>query len=90
MGCGFGRRHADWHGRRWGCQADTQPPAQQRSGNRAFDDYRADTLHRLEQEQQDFAAFLDRLRFARDKSEFDAFMAERRRPPEQPEPAPGA
>jgi hypothetical protein len=60
------------------------------SGNRAFDEYRAETLRRLEEEQQEFAAFLDRLRFAKDKAEFDQFMAERRdRPPsgEQPQPA---
>jgi len=51
------------------------------SGNRAFDDYRNDTLSRLEEEQQEFQAFLDRLRQARDKAEFDQFMAERRRRP---------
>jgi len=51
------------------------PPS---SGNRAFDDYRAETLRRLEEEQREFRDFLDRLRFAKDKTEFDAFMAERR------------
>jgi len=51
------------------------------SGNRAFDDYRNDTLSRLEEEQKEFQAFLDRLRQARDKAEFDQFMAERRRRP---------
>jgi len=49
------------------------------SGNRAFDAYREETLSRLEEEQQEFKAFLDRLRQARDKAEFDQFMAERRR-----------
>ena len=48
------------------------------SGNRAFDDYRAETLKRLEEEQQEFKDFLARLRFARDRSEFDQFMAARR------------
>jgi hypothetical protein len=48
------------------------------SGNRAFDDYRAETLRRLEEEQREFREFLDRLRFAKDKTEFDQFMAERR------------
>ena len=48
------------------------------SGNRAFDDYRAETLRRLEDEQREFQAYLDRLRQARDKAEFDQFMAERR------------
>jgi hypothetical protein len=49
------------------------------SGNRAFDDYREETLRRLEDEQREFAEYLERLRQARDKSEFDQFMAERRR-----------
>jgi len=51
------------------------PPS---SGNRAFDEYRADTLHRLEEEQREFKEFLERLRFAKDRAEFDQFMAERR------------
>jgi hypothetical protein len=52
------------------------------SGNQAFDDYRAATLRRLEEEQAEFTSFLDRLRFAKDKAEFDQFMAERRARPE--------
>ena len=52
-----------------------QPPS---SGNRAFDEYRAETLRRLEEEQREFRDFLDRLRFAKDKQEFDQFMSERR------------
>ncbi|GAB0117807.1 DUF2852 domain-containing protein [Acidisoma sp. 7E03] len=56
------------------------------SGNQAFDEYKAETLRRLEDEQAEFASFLDRLRFAKDKAEFDQFMAERRRPAaERPE-----
>ena len=47
------------------------------SGNRAFDDYRAETLRRLEEEQREFREFLERLRLAKDKTEFDQFMAER-------------
>jgi hypothetical protein len=55
------------------------------SGNRAFDEYRAETLRRLEDEQREFREFLERLRMAKDKAEFDQFMAERRnRPPESP------
>ena len=54
------------------------------SGNRAFDEYRADTLRRLEEEQREFVAYLDRLRRARDKAEFDQFMAERRKRSEAP------
>ncbi|QYX58422.1 DUF2852 domain-containing protein [Roseovarius sp. SCSIO 43702] len=49
------------------------------SGNSAFDAYRADTLRRLEEEQKAFEDFLDRLRQAKDKSEFDQFMDERAR-----------
>ena len=51
------------------------------SGNRAFDEYRTETLRRLEDEQREFREFLDRLRVAKDKTEFDAFMAERRNRP---------
>ena len=57
------------------------------SGNHAFDEYRSETLKRLEEEQHEFRAFLDRLRFAKDKTEFDAFMAERRNRPEPESPA---
>jgi Protein of unknown function (DUF2852) len=67
------------------CGPSTQPS----SGNHAFDEYRAETLRRLEEEQKEFAAFLDRLRFAKDKAEFDQFMAERRqRPPAPPQDQP--
>ena len=48
------------------------------SGNRAFDEYREETLRRLEDEQREFQDFLGRLRMARDKAEFDQFMNERR------------
>ena len=48
------------------------------SGNKAFDEYRADTLRRLEDEKKEFQAFLDRLRAAKDRAEFDQFMSERR------------
>jgi hypothetical protein len=55
------------------------------SGNHAFDQYKSETLRRLEEEQKEFGSFLERLRFAKDKAEFDQFMAERRsRPPSPP------
>lgn len=54
------------------------------SGNRAFDEYRAETLKRLEDEQAEFKGFLDRLRHAKDKAEFDQFMSERRQRPTPP------
>jgi len=47
------------------------------SGNVAFDSYKAETLRRLEDEQEAFEAFLQRLREAKDKSEFDDFMEDR-------------
>jgi hypothetical protein len=58
------------------------------SGNRAFDEYRAETLRRLEEEQREFKEFLDRLRRAKDQAEFDEFMAERGRRPQGPAPQP--
>ena len=54
------------------------------SGNRAFDEYRAETLRRLEDEEKEFREFLNQLRFAKDKAEFDDFLANRR-PPGPPE-----
>jgi hypothetical protein len=54
------------------------------SGNRAFDEYRSETLQRLEEEQREFREFLQRLRMAKDKSEFDQFMTERRNRPAPP------
>ena len=65
-------RAAQWCGPR----ASASTPS---SGNRAFDEYRAETLRRLEEEERHFKEFLDRLRQAKDKAEFDQFMAEMRR-----------
>jgi hypothetical protein len=61
------------------------PPS---SGNRAFDEYRQETLRRLEEEQQEFKDFLGRLRHAKDKEEFDAFMAQHRNRPTPPNDQP--
>ena len=47
------------------------------SGNFAFDSYKAEMLRRLESEQVAFETFLQRLREAKDKSEFDTFMDDR-------------
>lgn len=47
------------------------------SGNTAFDAYKEDTLRRLEDEQSSFEDFLQRLRDAKDKAEFDEFMDDR-------------
>lgn len=49
------------------------------TGNAAFDDYREETLRRLEEEQSAFVGFLEQLRRAKDKAEFDQFMSERGR-----------
>jgi hypothetical protein len=56
----------------------------QSSGNHAFDEYRSETLRRLEAEQKEFLEFLDRLRQAKDKAEFDQFMSERSPRPQPP------
>ena len=51
------------------------------TGNTAFDEYRRETLRRLEEEREAFGAFLDRLREAKDRAEFEQFRAERERVP---------
>ncbi len=72
VGFGHGKDRADEGGvaEGWFRQPRT-------SGNRAFDEYRAETLRRLEEEQHAFQEFLGRLRMAKDRAEFDQFMAER-------------
>jgi len=69
-----------------GPRPGAQPASPPSSGNHAFDEYRAETLRRLEDEQKEFASFLERLRFAKDKAEFDQFIAERRSGPPAPPP----
>jgi hypothetical protein len=68
MRCG---RNGDWHS--WKTRAGFYGS----TGNHAFDDYRDATLRRLEDEAREFGAFVDRLRRAKDKEEFDRFMSER-------------
>jgi len=62
------------------------------TGNAAFDEYREQTLQRLEEEQQEFKEFLKKLRMAKDRTEFDRFMATRHAQPnddpEDEEPSP--
>ena len=54
------------------------PEAKQRqSGNASFDRYKSEMLDRLEEEQENFEDFLDRLRAAKDSTEFDQFMDDR-------------
>ena len=58
------------------------------TGNTAFDEYREETLRRLEEEQSAFETFLGNLRRAKDRAEFDQFMNERRRGSDtEPQPA---
>ncbi len=63
-------RHQAWHSAR---------AAMRPSGNSTFDAYKTETLRRLEEEQSNFEAFLERLREAKDKAEFDQFMDDRAR-----------
>ena len=58
------------------------------SGNTAFDAYRDETLRRLEDEQTAFQEFLERLRKAKDQSEFDQFMEDRARRRDTPRDEP--
>jgi hypothetical protein len=51
-----------------------------RTGNTAFDAYREETLKRLEEERDGFVSFLEELRSAKDRAEFDQFMAQRQTP----------
>lgn len=74
--CRHGHHHHHHHGfgRPFG-----GPFSGRSSGNTAFDSYREETIRRLMDEQEAFEAFLQRLREAKDKTEFDAFMDERAR-----------
>ncbi len=84
MGCRSMRGGSGWQQRmagkwerkmeRWGMQAKAFHP----TGNHAFDEYREETLKRLEEEADAFQSFLERLRMAKDRTEFEQFMAERR------------
>ena len=62
------------NGKSCGWKAASYRAAMRPSGNSAFDAYKSETLKRLEDEQRAFDDFLRRLREAKDKSEFDAFM----------------
>ena len=68
MGCNWHRNHR--HVRRGFAS----------TGNTAFDTYREETLKRLEEERDAFVSFLDQLRAAKDKAEFDQFMNSRQAP----------
>lgn len=72
------KRHNGQRGRDWS-RRDWSRPVYQTSGNTAFDSYKETALKRLEEEQEAFASFLQRLRDAKDKQEFDSFMDDRAR-----------
>jgi len=80
MSCSRNGYMSRWHGgvEQMRSNAGTWWQPSRSSGNRAFDDYREETLRRLEDEQREFQEFLKRLRTAKDKAEFDQFMAEQR------------
>lgn len=82
----FGREkwNANWGTGRWGFAANNWPGAGP-TGNRAFDEWRATELARLEEERQrlaaaerEFAEYMENLRHARDREEFERFMNARR------------
>lgn len=95
MNCGRRGEMSRWQARmgekwrrgteRWAAEG----PSSASSGNRAFDEYRAETMRRLEDEEREFRTFLDRLRAAKDRAEFDDFMAGRKKGPGET-PAPSA
>ena len=82
FGCWNSRRSGEWRSRMREQAAGWCGPrargGMRSSGNRAFDEYREEALRRLEEEEREFKEFLDRLRQAKDKTEFDQFMADMR------------
>lgn len=82
----------------WGCGPSSRRDSLWAdSGNMAFEEYKARELARLEEErrrlaeeQKAFGSFMEELRRAKDREEFDRFMASRRAagspPPDGPAP----
>jgi Protein of unknown function (DUF2852) len=85
-------RREEWRARReeWRARQRSQWGRRHSSGNVAFDEYREETLRKLDEEQREFREYLDKLRSAKDRAEFDQFMAERRNRPPSTEPPPAA
>lgn len=78
----FDMKKSDW--RTWKGDYHCGPRVRSRSGNVAFDDYRAKELQRLEEERRrldeelkEFERFMADLRRARDEEEFRRFRTER-------------
>jgi hypothetical protein len=83
QGCG---RSGGW--RRGGDDHAWSRELNRDSGNSAFEDYKSAELARLQaeferlaREQREFAEHIEQLRRAKDKAEFDSFLASRRTPP---------
>lgn len=80
MGCSNKRKFGRWHNTDNGNNAKgaffNRHARSTSSGNVAFDEYRVETIKRLEQEEQEFRSYLEKLRHAKDKAEFDQFMGE--------------
>jgi hypothetical protein len=95
---GVRAQREDWRARKrawaeemranWFGAAQPTPTPTPSSGNAAFDEYKAEALRRLEEEQAEFTTFLENLRKARDKAEFDQFMQNRRDADRRPEGEP--
>ena len=77
-----------WTGSNWARGFTTS------TGNHAFDDWKATELARLEEERRkleeahrEFSDFVENIRRAKDREEFERFMAERRANPPQTPPS---
>jgi hypothetical protein len=78
--------NANWGCGRWSFTENQWPrPGFGTTGNRAFDEWRAAELARLEEERQrlaaaerEFAEYMENLRHAKDREEFERFMNQRR------------
>jgi hypothetical protein len=76
------RASGPWTSQVWGNRRGFAPST---TGNVAFDEWKSAELARLEEERRkledahnEFAAFLDNIRRAKDREEFERFMTERR------------
>lgn len=47
------------------------------SGNQAFDEHKRDVIDQLEKEQEAFSDYIEKVRKAKDRAEFDQFTADR-------------